>query len=99
MMRRNVSGGVWVLFECLFAALLPDETDEFLQKELDAWERSGGMDKWLKESLDSPQNIFVKIEDSQQIEALRKQFDKLWKGAKPLKTRRGEARSIEGDKG
>jgi hypothetical protein len=99
MMRRKVSGGVWVLFECLFAALLLDENDEFLQKELDAWERSGGMKRWLKEPLDSPQNVFVKIEDPQQIKKMKKQFDKLWREAKPLKTRRGEARSVEGDKG
>jgi len=84
ILRKELDDGVWVLFGCFFAATLPKLPDTDLQQILDSWERSGGMDEWLKEPLISPNIQIVVIKDPEIVRMAKEHFEKLWNEAKKL---------------
>ena len=91
ILRKRIGNEQFVMFGCLFSIYLPaDKNDDELQRMLDEWERTGGMDEWLRKPLFDPSNRFTLITDPEIVKMATKRFEELWKKGKKIGEAEGE---------
>jgi hypothetical protein len=74
-----------VLFACMLMVTLPaDEDDVTLQRQLDEWKRTGGLEAWLKKPMFSEGTDIVVIKDKEIIGNATKRFNEMWEKGKPF---------------